>query len=166
MAEKSLRSTTVRTVLICGILLATVFGLLYFMENSITRYADSFADEVQLGLMLFAMWLFVSTGLRTIHRRHERVPFHHLVFAGVLISIVAGLVYLLFLFVYGNIDRSSNGNEVMLTSAHIVLYGLVVGLVISLLTAINLKVVSRMLGNVIELAVILILGGILFYLSR
>lgn len=166
MAEKTLRRTTVRTVLICGLLLAVVFGLLYFAEDRLKGFAGNFADELQLGLTLFALWLFVSTGVRTLHGRHERVPFHHLVLAGTLVSVVAGLVYMLFLFLYGSIERSPDGPDVMLSSAHLVLYALVVGLVVSLLTSINVKVVSRMLGNLLELAVILILGGLLFYLSR
>ena len=162
----TLRKTVGTVAITCAILLALCFVGLYLIEDRIANFNARFADEIQLGLMLFALWLLVSTGIRTVHGKQPEVPFHTLLLVGMLVAIGGALLYLGFLSVSGAVAKSGNGNEVLTASGKIMGFAAGVAFLISLLISINLKVVSKLLGNVLEIAVVVLLGALLFYLSR
>lgn len=155
-----------RVSILSAIMLAGIFVLLFFLEDRFYGFSQRFGSEIQLGLMLFALWLFVSSGIRSVHRKEPKVPFHSLLLTGMLVAVGAAVLYLGFLAIFPAIAQTGNGSELINSSLKILLFCAGVAFVISLLTAINLKVVSTMLGNVLEFLVVVGLGFALFYFSR
>lgn len=154
-------SIIARTVVLSSLLLTGLFVAFTFLEKPMKKLAGNYADEVVVGLMLLSLWLVVSGSVRSIYSLRKRMPLLKLVVAGVLVALVATVLYTGFLIFYPMVAAS--GEAATMVGATLVLTGLFTGagFVISIIALIQLKVKNRTLAGLIEFT-LLLLGLLLF----
>ncbi|MAT55394.1 MAG: hypothetical protein CMN32_13020 [Saprospirales bacterium] len=154
-------SIIARSVVLSSLLLTGLFIAFTFLEKPLKKLAGNYADELVVGLMLLSLWLVVSGSVRSMHSLRKKMPLLKLVLGGVLIALVATVLYTGFLIFYPMVSRQGEAASMM--GATLVLTGLFTGagFVISIIALIQLKVKNRTLAGIIEFA-LLLLGLILF----
>ncbi|MCF8244576.1 MAG: hypothetical protein K9J37_08450 [Saprospiraceae bacterium] len=151
-------SVLVRTVIIAGAILTSIFiGLLFFQEK-LAGLFGRYADEATIGLMLLGLWLVVSTTVRSVNNLAKGIQAWKLLLGGVMVGFVASLLTTAFLIVFPVVAKSQNMEEVTGATGAMILVMSVIALLIALITTINVRVKSRQLGNLLE---VLIIGGVI-----
>ena len=156
-SDKSNPALVVQTAVIGGVLLGVLLlGVQWLTDNVLADGFPALYPKLRIGLSLLAIWLVVGAIVRSIHRTRPTVPFHWLLLGGVLTAPLGTLVYQLGLLITKP-GLAAFDLSLLLAAA-------AVGGLAALLSSINLKVRNRLLGNVIEGAVIVLLA-VLFYAS-
>jgi uncharacterized membrane protein HdeD (DUF308 family) len=165
------RSTTHRkgetnyplTILKAAPLSALFYGLLVVAGNLICYviFGDytKLAMKVMTGLQLLALWLVVTSTVRTLHSLASHFPAFWLLLAGAgtaILSIVAAPIVMSMIRGMG-----VNVGPIMLEAKRLTVY-LLAGGFFALIALIHLRVRNKALGNTLEW-VIIIFMGILFY---
>ena len=147
---------TWQAALIGGILLGLgMVGVQYFSEWLAPSFPRLYL-KIRLGLLLFVTWLVTSAVVRSIHRTKRSAGFGVLLVGAILTAVLGTLLFQLGLALLFKVTLFSDWS--ILAAAG------VVGLLTGLLTAINLKVNNRALGNLLEIAVVGALV-VLFFLT-
>lgn len=152
-----------KSVLISGILLGILFCLIHLFLPRFVDAAIMWHNRLLIALKVLALWLVLSSTIRAINQLRDQMPAWQLVSSGILTALFGCLI--------------SEGllNTVRLFRAQTDLFhfdyqGLSfftgLGLFLSVLTMINLRVKSRFLGNVLEIVVIILSLLILFYFFK
>ena len=154
-------SVIARAVIMASMLLGGLFIAVMFFQGGFSKILGKYSDEAVTGLMLLAMWLVVSSTVRTINRLAKRAAAWKLLLSGVLIALVATVLMSAFIIVFPDVAKSENMDEVAGATGTMILLNLALAFVISLIAVINLRVANKMLGNVLEF--LIIGGGILAF---
>lgn len=151
-----------RTVILAGLLLTGLFIGFTFLEKPLKKLAGDYADEVVVGLMLLALWVVVSGSVRSMFTLRKGISLLKLLLGGSLVALVGTVLFMGFLALYPMV--SANGEGANMVGATLILTGLFTGagVVISLISLIQLKVKNRTLAGIIEFA-LLLLGLLLFF---
>ncbi len=151
-----------RAVLIASSIMLLIFIGIHFAQELISNRFPRQAGNIQTGLMLFTIWLLVSSTLRSIHKMRRSIPAWKLIFAGTFITAIGMILYTGFLILYPKIAKSAAATELADATMNMIIFFTAIAFLISLISTINLKVKSEFWGNVLE--AIIIVGGILLFL--
>lgn len=152
-----------RTILLSAVLLAGIFIGLFFLEGKLTQLFGKQVDNVQTGIMLFALWLIVSSGIRSIDRLRRNIAAWKLILAGFLITFIGVIFYTAFLILYPQIAKTGDLGEVADATKGLIIFFSSISLFLAIITVINLRIRNRLFGNILE--VLLIVGGIYLLLQ-
>lgn len=140
--------------LIGGIVLGLgMLGAHYLAEWLAGTFPNSYL-KIRLGLLLFITWLSVSAVVRSIHRTRKSIAFGILLLGALLTALIGTVLFHIGLAILFKTSVFSDWS-VFATAG-------VVGLLTGLLTAINLKVSNRLLGNLLEIAVVAAVVALFF----
>lgn len=165
--EKNQNSVIFRTVVISAIILAGLFTVAYFLEDNIAKIFKQYSDEVSIGIMLFSLWLVVSSTVRSINRLEKRVASWKLLVAGVATAAFGSGLFVTFLYLFPKVSKSTNTFEVGGASGELAMVMSGLAFIISLLTIVNTRVGSKMLANILEFVIIGgVIAGLIWFISR
>ena len=150
------------TPLISAGLLGGMFALIYFLEGPIAEWFPKWADDIQVGLRLLALWLMVGVGVRSANSLSPSMNALKLIIVGLLVSIGGFIAYGIFLFIH---SKAAGVDFELLTEGIMgsYLFFLAVAAVVSVLVTINLKIKDNFLGNILEL---LLIAAVIFALIK
>jgi hypothetical protein len=154
--KRNENSTLIRTVLISSIILAGLFTLAYFLEDNIGKIFGRFSDEAAIGIMLFSLWLVVSSTVRSLNRLEKRMSSIKLLVGGVATAAFGTGLFIAFLYFFPNVNKAENVWEVGGASGEMALVMAGLAFFISVLTVVNTRIGSKLLVNLIE---VLLVGG-------
>lgn len=151
-----------KTILIGGITIAVLLVIWEVVHLKLLPGADSWSKGVKTAVSLLVFWLVITSSLRAMNKMREDIDWFKLIGGGVGIAtlgIVLFLVTLQFL------------NWLKVSWAEDPNYGLIGfyaggALIVSVLSLINLRVKSKMIGNVLELLVIALVAFLFFKFTR
>ncbi|HFA49463.1 MAG TPA: hypothetical protein ENJ95_10660 [Bacteroidetes bacterium] len=168
MAESTKpKSGLLRTILITSILLAGIFVVLYFLEDNIAKLFGGLSNKIVVGLMLFALWVSAGSAVRTIDRINRSTPFWKLLLAGVGTAALGAALFNAFLLIFPKVSKSQDTFEIAGAGGGMILVMAGIGFIASVLAMINAKVNNRLLGNLLEMAVIAAcIGGFLYIATK
>lgn len=149
-------SILARTVIISCLILTAIFISVLFLQDNFEGYFGKYADEVVTGLMLVALWLVVSSTIRSVNNLAKNIPTWKLLSGGVLTALISSVLTVAFLLLFPNVARSQNMQEVTGASGGIIALMTIISFIISLISIVNIRVKNRRLGNLLEF---LIIGG-------
>lgn len=149
-------SVVARTIIISSLVLTGLSIALLFLQDNFAGFFGKYADEAVTGLLLLALWLVVSSTVRSINNLAKGAPSWKLLAGGVLTAFFSSLFTVAFLFLFPNVAKSQNTQEVTGASGALILVMSALAFVISLISLINLRVKNRSLGNLLEF---LVIGG-------
>ncbi len=149
-------SVLARSVIIACVILTTLFILLLYFQNNLARFFGQYADEATIGLMLMALWLVVSSTIRSLNNLVKGMETWKLLLGGLLIGLLSSLLTTAYLIVFPDVAKSQNTSEVTGATGGLILVISAIAFIISVISVINMRVRSRTLGNILEL---LIIGG-------
>lgn len=151
------RSVMQRTGIIGIVVLLAFFIGIFFLSNKLTDLLPRWHLAVLTGLRLFAIWLVVTSIVRSIARLRNNINGGKLLLVGTLMTGATLVFYWIFLFAYREIALQKV-NALNSFSWERIGFFTGIGLLISVFTLINLRIQNRLLGNILE---ILIIGGII-----
>lgn len=157
---KIMNKTLLQRYIVVSILafwLGQIFA--FFLSEWMAGVFPKWYSGIQSGLMLMMMWLVVTAAMRQLQSFNDRIIWWQLLLAGAAIVIGGVLLYWLFLAVYGIF---SIGWEALTLPLELLLLYSGLGMVVTLLTLIKLKIKDRSLGNVLE--AVLMIGVLLLVL--
>ncbi|MBK9015002.1 MAG: hypothetical protein IPM82_13525 [Saprospiraceae bacterium] len=149
-------SVLARSVIIACVILTAIFIALLFFQNNLARFFGQYADEATIGLMLMALWLVVSSTIRSLNNLVKGMETWKLLLGGLLIGLLSSLLTTAYLIVFPDVAKSQNTSEVTGATGGLILVISAIAFIISMISVINMRVRSRTLGNILEL---LIIGG-------
>jgi len=150
------------TPIISAGILGGLFALIFFLHNPIAEWFPRWVDDIQIGLMLFALWLVVSSAIRTANSIEAKFHPLKLILVGLLVSIGGFIAYSIFLFIYSK-SSGTDFQELMVDMKGKSVFFSIVAALVSVLVTINLKIKDKFLGNVVEF---LVIAGVLFLLFK
>ena len=166
-AQKDETSVFIRTVIISSIILAGLFVLLFFLEDNLGKIFGNWADEAVIGGMLLVLWLVVSSTVRSLHKLKSHAETWKILICGLLVGALGSGLFNLFLIVFPRVSKSENIAEVANASGIMIAVISAIALFASLLTIVNLRIRSKLLGNILELLIIAaVIGGILYFAGK
>lgn len=135
-----------------GVLFMGLIGV-FFLSQWLSEFFPTYYASIQTGLMLFMIWLVVTSTLRSLQQLITTISSWILPVVGTTVTAFGLLLYWAFLGVYG---LYKIGYAVEFTWDPVFVFtGL--GFVVSLMTLINLRIKNRRLGNLLELLLVLII---------
>ncbi len=149
-------SILTRSVIIAFVLLTALFIGLLFLQNKLTGLFGRYADEATIGLMLLALWLVVSSTIRSLHHLAKGLENWKLLLGGTLIGLVASVLTSAYLVLFPTVAKSQNTAEVTGATGGLILVVSSIAFIFSLISVVNVRVTNRALGNILE---VLIIGG-------
>lgn len=149
-------SVLARSVIISCCMLTAIFIASLFLQDNFEQFFGTYADEAVTGLMLVALWLVVSSTVRSVNSLAKNISVVKLVLGGVLTGLFSSILTIAFLVLFPNVAKSQKMVEVTGASAGIIILMTVLSFLIALISIINLRVRNRQLGNLLE---ILLIGG-------
>jgi len=147
-------SIVTRAVIIASFILTGIFIALLFFQDNLTGIFGRFADETTIGLMLFGLWIVVTSTVRSVNNLAKGVSAWKLITVGLLVGLVSAVLTTAFLLLFPTVAKSQNMAEVTGATGAMILVIAALALVIALISIVNLRVKSRALGNFLELLII------------
>lgn len=152
-----LRASAIAAVAL-GIVLALSFLFLPGVLGS-----SNFGRAVQVGLELFFIWVIITSVIRSIHRLREDIASWKLLIAGFLTALVGPVVRELILRVAAQFKESIQSADMNLRG---MLFFAGLGLLAATIALIRLRIKNRALGNMMELALIVLVAFLFFYYMK
>ena len=151
-----------KSILIGGITIAVLLTIWELVHQQLLPGSDSWSKGIKTAVSLLVFWLVITSTLRAMNKMRKNMDWFKLLGGGVGIAtlgIVLFLVTLQFL------------NWLKVSWAEDPNYGLIGfyaggALIVSLLSLINLRVKSKMMGNVLEFLVIALVAYLFFKFTR
>mgnify|MGYP000055266178 FL=1 len=151
-----------KSILIGGITIAVLLTIWELVHQQLLPGTDSWSKGIKTAVSLLVFWLVITSTLRAMNKMRKNMDWFKLLGGGVGIAtlgIVLFLVTLQFL------------NWLKVSWAEDPNYGLIGfyaggALIVSLLSLINLRVKSKMMGNVLEFLVIALVAYLFFKFTR
>ncbi len=149
-ADKTENQVLGKSILISGIIIAVLLILLDIANQKVFPETTSWTNGVKTGVSLLIFWLVITSTLRAMNKLRKDMDWFKLILGGVGIAALGIVLYLLVL-------QLLNGLKVgWAEKPRYALVGFysVGAFIVSLLSLINLRVKSKMIGNVLEFLVI------------
>ena len=138
------QSVVLRTVLISSIILAVLLTLLHIFVSKIID-----AEKVVVALKLLVFWVVVTSTLRSVVKVRKQIGGLWLLLAGLLVAGLGIIFHLLALQIIPAI-RDSSGLDLKIDFRSVGFYVLI-GVVASVISLINIRVKNQFWGNVLEI---------------
>lgn len=151
-----------KSILISGIVIAVLLLLLDIANQKVFPETSSWTNGVKTGVSLLIFWLVITSTLRAMNKLREDMDWFKLIAGGVGIAALGIVLYLLAL-------QLLNGLKVgWAEKPRYALVGFYSAgaFIVSLLSLINLRVKSKMMGNVLEFLVIAAVAFLFFKFSQ
>ena len=143
-----LRDFIISSVLLSGIFIATLW-----LEKWLLGYTEKYADDLRIAIMLFALWLVINSGIRAADKIKRRIEGWKLILLGTCIALVAALLFNLFRYYFSNMIWSAEMVDGSFNWSSLGFFG-ALGLILSLITVILMRIESKFWENVLVLLVI------------
>lgn len=147
-------SVLTRTVIIASLIMTGIFIALLFFQDNLAKVFGGYADEATIGLMLIGLWLVVSSAIRTVNSHAKGIQTWKLILGGLLTGFVSSLLTTAFLIVFPKVAKSQNMAEVTGATGGLIFMMSLIAFIISLIVVVNIRVRSRMMGNLLEVLII------------
>lgn len=154
MNRKQHNNSIIRRVVLIstGILLLGLIGV-FFFSQWLSEFFPTYYASIQTGLMLFMIWLVITSTLRSLQKLVVSIRAWILPLVGTVVTAFGLLLYWAFLGIYG---AYTIGYAVDFSWTPVYVFtGL--GGVVSIMTLINLRIKNRRLGNLLELLLVLLI---------
>lgn len=151
-----------RASAIAAILLGIVLALSYLFMPKLLG-TTKFARAAQVGLELFAIWLVITSTIRSIHHLREAIPSYKLLLAGCMTAVAGPIVRELVLRVIAIFSEQITFEKYNFTG---LLFFAGLGLLAASIATIRLRIKNRALGNMLELALIALIAFLFFYYMK
>lgn len=151
-----------KTILLSTVLLGSLLFALDGMFHHWLGELSGFGRGAKVGLSLLVFWLVVTASLRSINRLAEGISGIKLLLGGLAIALLGTLFsqFILQILTWFEEPWAPKPNY-----RTFLFYG-AGGLVASVISLINLRVKDQRLGNVLEVAFIILVALIFFYFAR
>lgn len=151
-----------KSILISGISIAVLLLLLDIAYQKVFPETTSWTNGVKTGVSLLVFWLVITSTLRAMNKLRKDMDWFKLILGGVGIAALGIILYLLALQLL---------TALKVSWAEKPRYALVGfysagAFIVSLLSLINLRVKSKMIGNVLEFLVIAAVAFLFFKFSQ
>lgn len=150
-----------RVVLMSTAVLLMGLGSVFLLSQWLSEFFPSYYASIQTALMLFAIWLVITSTLRSLQHLLPKIDAWLLLILGTLITAMGVLFYWAFLGIYGALtidyDIDFSWEPVWVFT--------VLGFIVSLMTLINLRIKDRDVGNVLEIVLMLAVVIFMVYLT-
>lgn len=165
--QKGDLSVLFRTVLISGFILAALFTGAYFLEDNLAKIFGRQSDKAAIAIMLFSLWLVVSSTVRSLNKLEKRMASLKLIIGGVGTAAFGSGLFVTFLYLFPQISKKENLWEVGGASGELAMFMAGLAFIISLLTVVNTRIGSKLLVNLIELALVGgAIAGFIWFVTR
>lgn len=160
-------SILARSVIISCVLLTGLFIALLFFQDNLAKLFGRYADETTIGLMLLALWLIVSSTIRSVNNLSRGIETWKLLLGGIITGMVATVLTSAFLILFPNIAKSQNTSEVTGATGGMILVMTGISFIISLIAIINIRVKNRSFGNLLEVLIISsVIAGLIWWATK
>lgn len=151
-----------KSILISGISIAVLLLLLDIANQKVFPETTSWTNGVKTGVSLLVFWLVITSTLRAMNKLREDMDWFKLILGGVGIAALGIILYLLALQLLTALEVS------WAEKPRYALVGFYSAgaFIVSLLSLINLRVKSKMIGNVLEFLVIAAIAFLFFKFSQ
>lgn len=153
-------SVLARSVIISCFMLTAILLSCLFLQDNFEKYLGKYADETVTGLMLVALWLVVSSMVRSVNGLTKSLPAWKLILGGVLTGLFSSILTLAFLIVFPQVAVSQNMGEVVNVSAGMIGFMTALSFIVSLISVINLRIPNRSVSSALE---VLLIAGCIFF---
>ncbi|MCP3930073.1 MAG: hypothetical protein GY705_13345 [Bacteroidetes bacterium] len=148
--EKQDYTVIARAVIIAIFLMGLGAIAVNYLERLWAGLFPNYMGQIRTGVMLFILWLVVTSTLRSIDKLNPGSRGWTFVISGAFIALGGFLLYNLFLFL---VNQFSSTSELLPVWGMIPLFT-GIGLILGLISLINLRVKNRKFGNVLEVLVV------------
>ncbi|NRB51413.1 MAG: hypothetical protein HRU41_27325 [Saprospiraceae bacterium] len=151
-----------KTILIAGITIAVLLVIWELVHQQVFPGTDSWSKGVKTAVSLLVFWLVITSSLRAMNKMRKNMDWFKLIGGGVGIATLGIVLFLVTL-------QFLNWLEVSWAEKpKYALVGFYAGgaFIVSLLSLINLRVKSKMMGNVLEFLVIALVAYLFFRFTR
>ncbi len=164
MTEKNEGGVMLRSMIFGAIIFALLMVLAVWLDDRIAVTFPKFKNETYGGIILFFLWVTVTTTLRRANKANARIDAWRLMLIAVFIAIAGSALGTALNRLYGHqVQEGWAAPE--LSERSLLFYG-GLGLVASVLALINLRIESKFLGNILELIVIAaIIYGFYYFMN-
>ena len=135
----------------------------FFLAQWLNGIFPQWYSSIQIVLVLLVMWFVVTSAMRYMQTLHHRTTTKQLLVAGIAVTLGGMLLYWLFLAIYGTL---SIGWEVLTLPLELFLLHIGLGVVITLITLVNLKIVDKALGSIVKAFLMIGVLMLVLYLSQ
>lgn len=163
MAKQNESAVLVQSLLIGAFIFALLTLGATFVDNFIAATFPKLEGQVRGGLSLFLLWLVITSTTRSIHRLSPRAESWKLLVAGVGVAIAGTLMGAALHWIIGRF--SAQFAPLPVSGRALLFYG-ALGLVVAVISLINLRVRNKMLGDLLELMIIIGLAFAFFYFMK
>lgn len=163
MVKRSENAILVQSILFGALFFAGLAVVATWLDGLIGGVFPKLAGQTRGGISLFFLWLVVTATLRSIHKMSRGVESVKLLLAGITVAIVGAVFAGASHWLVGQFSEGFLPFSV--GSRNVLFYG-GLGLVVSLISLINLRVQSRFLGDLLELLLIAALAFAFFYFMK
>ncbi len=140
------QSVLFKSAALGSIILAVLLTGANVAINRLFQTESSLIGGVQIAVNLLIFWLVVTSILRSMHKLRSSIPGQYLIFGGVMVAFAGILLHVLLIQL---LHWISPGWGLEPGYQTILFYG-VLGIIVSIISLINLKVKNKMMGNVLE----------------
>lgn len=150
-----------RVMMMSTLILLLGLGSVFLLSQWLAEFFPTYYASIQTALMLFAIWLVVTSTLRSLQHLLPKIHAGLLLVIGTSITALSVLLYWAFLGIYGAVtidyDIDFSWNPVWVFTG--------LGFIVSLMTLINLRIKDRAIGNVLEIVLMLSVLFFILYLT-
>lgn len=150
------QSVVIRTVLISSVILAVLLTLLHQLLSKVTDI-----EKITIGVKLVLFWVVVTSTVRSVVKVRKAIGGLWLLLAGLLVSGLGIILHFLLLQIIPAI-KNDTGLDLHIDMRTVGFY-VVIGIVASVISLINIKVKNVFWGNVLEVLFIAAVA-LLFFL--
>lgn len=151
-----------KSILISGISIAVLLVILDIVNQKVFPETTSWTNGVKTGVSLLVFWLVITSTLRAMNKLRKDMDWFKLILGGVGIAALGITLYLLILQLLTALEVS------WAEKPRYALVGFYSAgaFIVSLLSLINLRIKSKMIGNVLEFLVIAAVAFLFFKFSQ
>ncbi len=161
-SDKTENQVLGKSILISGISIAVLLVILDIVNQKVFPETTSWTNGVKTGVSLLVFWLVITSTLRAMNKLRKDMDWFKLILGGVGIAALGITLYLLILQLLTALEVS------WAEKPRYALVGFYSAgaFIVSLLSLINLRIKSKMIGNVLEFLVIAAVAFLFFKFSQ
>lgn len=156
----------IRVFAFCSLILAISFIASLWVEKWILPLTSVYADDIRIGLMLFALWLTVSSGIRSALKLRKNLEGWLLMALGAAIAFAGALLFNVFRILFPGMVWTIDHSDTAGVAWQSCLFFTVMGLVLAVITVIRERVENRLWSFLLIAFVVIGLILLMVYLAE
>ncbi len=158
-------SIAIRSALIGGFALAALFGGVVWIDEWVVRLTPRFAGNIQVALMLLAAWLTSGAVVRAATSLDDALPWWAVWWAGAGAVVLGATLFLAAILLFPSLEVESSWQDRASWVGAMWLFFGALGIVFSLMAVINARIRNRVLGNMLEIGLLIVVFFIIIKLA-